>query len=317
MAILKDLGFVACMDKNILYFYDRCQIISNNKNKELARAELDELYQYIKDVTSSYFTDNRLDVSYKYLKQSLLACEHSLPLEFIIDSNPNFSFGMIDDTCPNNADFLTKINWIVYMTRKHLFSKKKNKDFNLSDLADDCEKASNKVQELCKLVGLKSEQIIIYPGFCEYPELYEGNGYHFINLVSDGNNKVFVDCTYRQFFNKTYNNLNRIGIVDMSGCRAGIFMTMTDERKALAEFILKNGWFLASDENIKNYFDGFSLSYRNGLYYEITKDYSYTTKYTADDYRKFIRGLDRQINHEPLESLGFQRTLKPIHQDKY
>ena len=59
-----------------------------------------------------------------------------------------------------------------------------------------------------------------------------------------------------------------------------------------------------TDENIKNYFDGFSLSFRNGTFYDLTEDYSYETPYSPNDYILFINGYDSQYHHEGEEVLG-------------
>jgi len=315
-SVVRSSDYWTNADKHMLYFENKCKLISESKDINDARDELNDMYQYLKDITHEYFNGNELIGGYKYLKQILLNCEQSMPIDFIMESTPNYEIGLMNEEVPNNKDIFYKLNWLVYMTRKHLDQKRKypstrNKSFNELDLADECEKSSNRVMYLAKLMGLKCHQVIIYPGFSEYPELYEGSGYHYINVIEYENQKYIIDCTYRQFFTTTYNNLNRLGIVDVSGCRPGVFMLMDENRKKLAQEILKNGWVLATDENVKNYFDGFAISFRNGLYYIATNDYSYTTKYKVDDYKSFLRGMDSQINRESYETLGFQRTLKP------
>ena len=62
-----------------------------------------------------------------------------------------------------------------------------------------------------------------------------------------------------------------------------------------------------NEENIKNYFDGFAISFRNGTFYDLTEDYSYTTNYSPYDYLRFINGYDSQYHHEGEEVLGYQR----------
>ena len=100
----------------------------------------------------------------------------------------------------------------------------------------------------------------------------------------------------------------------MSGCLPGCFMTMTEDRLNVASTILKKGYMPLTEQNMKNYFDGFALSYRNGLYYEETSDFSFTTPYTGVDYLDFISGKDSQIKHESREVLGFQE--KPLKNPK-
>ena len=56
-------------------------------------------------------------------------------------------------------------------------------------------------------------------------------------------------------------------------------MLMDKDRLKLSKDILEQGYVLLDDKNLKTYLDGFTISYRNGLYYEIMDDFSYTTKY--------------------------------------
>ena len=86
-------------------------------------------------------------------------------------------------------------------------------------------------------------------------------------------------------------------------------MLMDKDRLKLSKDILEQGYVLLDDKNLKNYLDGFTISYRNGLYYEIMDDFSYTTKYTAEDYRIFLRHEDNQVNHECHQVLGYQERL--------
>ena len=84
-------------------------------------------------------------------------------------------------------------------------------------------------------------------------------------------------------------------------------MIMSEERKKVAEVLLKRGWIELDQNVFKHYMDGFAISFRNGLYYEQTNDFSYTTNYTASDYEKFLFGADTQILHEGDEVLGYQK----------
>ena len=86
-------------------------------------------------------------------------------------------------------------------------------------------------------------------------------------------------------------------------------MLLTEERKKFAERLLRDGYVEATDTNLKMYFDGFALSYRNGLYYEDKGEINYETIYTKDDYINFINGFDSQVNHENIEFLGRQQKI--------
>lgn len=85
-------------------------------------------------------------------------------------------------------------------------------------------------------------------------------------------------------------------------------MTLTSNRLKLAKQILKNGYIELNNITGKTYFDGFALSFRNGHFYEQTKDFSYTTPYGLDDYERFLIGSDSQINHESIRTLKLQTT---------
>lgn len=89
------------------------------------------------------------------------------------------------------------------------------------------------------------------------------------------------------------------------------FMKMDETRIEVATSLLTRGWIKLDDINLKAYLDGFTMSFRNGLYYEETEDYSFKPVYTYDDYEMFLREEDNQINHEAREILGYQnRPLK-------
>ena len=91
---------------------------------------------------------------------------------------------------------------------------------------------------------------------------------------------------------------------------------MTKKRLLVAKKILKDGWIELTDDNLKSYLDGFTLFYRNGLYYEKKTNSSYETSYTSKDYNNLITGYDSQVDHEDIETLGFQqRPLQNPHLD--
>lgn len=85
-------------------------------------------------------------------------------------------------------------------------------------------------------------------------------------------------------------------------------MTLTEEKLKLAVSLLEKGYIELTDENGKNYFDTFTLSYRNGLYYEKTNDFTYTTPYTLKDYINFLQGTTSLLKYEDINTLGYQKT---------
>ena len=116
-----------------------------------------------------------------------------------------------------------------------------------------------------------------------------------------------VDITYSQFFKLDKNILNRIGAINFLGCSTGIFMNMTGSRKNVANNLLEKGFIKIENEVMKDYLDGFALSYRNGLYYETTNDYTFKTNYSNEDYLNFLIHNDNQINHENEKFLDIQK----------
>ena len=206
------------------------------------------------------------------------------------------------------------IDKLVFDTRKYLllehgftndFSKFKN-----IDLTNYCHKSSMFIKKICDKNKIKSYILPIYPGYCENNRLYNGNGYHFANIIKNNNRHYLVDVTYSQFFYTVRNNLDRLGIVGTGGCNPGVFMLMTENGRKIANSLITNGYIELNDEVFKVYLDAFTISFRNGLYYENTLDFSYTTAYSVDDYIRFLHGDDNQINYEGKINLGYQK--KPL-----
>ena len=301
--------------EHFLYLDDMASKIK--KSNSLAQKEkfMNDAYAFAKEISPQYFDEYRLLANYKFIKHGILSCEDAMPIDFIMDSTPDFNREQ-NAIIPVNGTIEDKLDYIVFMARKYLDKEVRKRtrgtvEFEHADLTDYCKCASDRINDLCLKLGLRFRQVLINPGFTEYPALYDGSGYHYINMVIVDDKKYIIDTTYRQFFTTTYNNLNRLGIVEISNCRPGVFMMMTPERKKLAAEILKKGWFEATPTNMMYYFDGFAISYRNGLYYQETNDYSYTTGYSHEDYMNFINGVDNQVNYKREELLGLQRTLTP------
>ena len=183
----------------------------------------------------------------------------------------------------------------------------KNINFNNLDLTNYCSVACDYILNICKSLNIKGIKIKIIPGFSDKYQLYYGGRNHYFIILDINNNKYLLDSTYSQFFLLKRNIIDRIGIINLSGCDAGIFMNMDKNRKLVSNKILQDGFIRLDEDTLKQYLDGFAISYRNGLYYENTNDYSYTTNYSAKDYENFLKGLDSQITHEKISYLGYQR----------
>ena len=259
-------------------------------------SNLEELYRFARSIQNDYFIDGNLSNDFNYIAGYVKKAEEDIPKEFIIDSYPIFS---------NDFDSDDKLKNITYNVRSKLLGN------NLNDpLTDKCSYSSNLVSRYASQSDIDSRRVIIYPGFTkEHSLLHFGSGYHAFNIVTVSDKKYIVDLTYRQFFLKDKSSLERIGVCTLFNTMPGKFMTLDDSRKKTALELLKNGYIEMTDENVKNYFDGFALSYRNATYYEDTLDFSFTTNYTPYDYIRFINGEDSQLNHEGIDRLGYQKKV--------
>lgn len=279
--------------------------------------EIKKMYAYAKQVIPEFYIDAYVPCmhpAYKFIRDDLIICEYALEGRFIGDSEPVFDFydnRQIDDySSPESI-----LNYIVHNVRRYLvlshsLNQKRPIDINRLNFENECVVASNKVKELCDQLWLESYVVGVYPGYLKENDLFNGSGFHMCNIVKIEEQYYLIDCSYRQFFTLRQNFLERLGVVQMAGCKPGKFMLMNEERKNVANRVLKNGWTQLDGDVLKHYLDGFTLSFRNGLYYEQTNDFSYSTAYDVDTYIKFLRGEDNQLNHEDREVLGYQK--KPL-----
>lgn len=184
------------------------------------------------------------------------------------------------------------------------------KDINEIDMTNNCIFISKTIKEICDKWHLNSRIIELYPGYDPDARLFGMQGFHYANLLYLNNSIYLIDLSYKQFFKKNSSFLEEIGVIGLCAPLPGIFMLLNEERRKLAEELLKNGFIELKDNKFKLYCDGFTISYRNGLYYENYQD-QYSTSYTDEDYKNFlIHKTDSQINHEPIRYLG---PLKPPH----
>ena len=95
----------------------------------------------------------------------------------------------------------------------------------------------------------------------------------------------------------------------MSGPNPGVYMSLDETKKKVALKILKDGYIILNNDNYKNYLDGFTLSYRNGYYYDLQSKIDYNVCYNIDDYTNFLFNSDNQAMHEDILGLGVQRRF--------
>lgn len=177
-------------------------------------------------------------------------------------------------------------------------------NINEIDMENNCIAVSFFVKEICDEWGINSRVIKIWPGYDADARLFGMAGFHYANIIYIQDKEYLVDLSYKQFFKKNKSFLEEIGVIGLCAPLAGIFMLMDSERKQVAEELLKNGFIELKDNRFKAYCDGFTISYRNGLYYKNTNNL-YSTNYTNQDYINFvINKSDNQINHEAIRCLG-------------
>ena len=259
---------------------------------------MDELYRYVRSIQNDYFRDGNLGTDFNYITRYLRKAEEDLPKKFIMESSPNFNREF-------NSDEEEKLRYIIYNVRSKLLGD--NIDAPLTDM---CSYSSNLLARCANELDLDSRRVIIYPGFTkEHSLLHFGSGYHAFNIITINDKKYIVDLTYRQFFLSDKSSLERIGVCSLFNTLPGKFMTLNESRMETASKILKDGYVEMTDENMKNYFDGFALSFRNATYYDETDDFSFTTLYSPYDYMRFIDEEDSQLNHEGIERLGYQKKV--------
>lgn len=285
----------------------------NQENNLTKKVELvKEAYAYIKTISFQFYDiENKvMNDNFSCLIENLSKFRSNFPPVYIIKNNPIFNLERPFKSFPDhNAEDI--LNALVKQTRIMLYKKinhnsKINKSLADLDLTNYCSLANLYITKLCKKYKIKNKSIKIEPGFQKNSLLFNGHGYHYVNIIDIEDKSYLIDCTYSQFFLLRDNILEQNGIPYYKTCYPGFYMLMTPERLQVVNKILTYGWIYLSDENLKNYLDGFTLSYRNGLYYEDTNDFSFTTNYDANDYHNFLKGQDNMLSYEPTRHLGFQ-----------
>lgn len=295
--------------QEIKKYYTYMQKLRNTDSKI---KNIEQLYYYVKHISSElYSKDENFEKNYFAITSLVLKCERLLSNEYVIDINSNYN--------PDNNLFVCEKNpedILIYITNnaRNFICSKANHQLNLSldkiNMVGQCLPVSNYIESLCKKIGIKSKKISLLPGFTKTPILCNGLKQHYAVIVQIEEKEYLIDCTYAQFFQLNRCILERLGIPKLSGCLCGAFMIMNDSRRKVADKILKDGWIRLDNITLKNYMDGFALSYRNGLYYEQTNDFSYEINYSSHNYKKFLDGEDSQLNHESEFVLDFQK--KPL-----
>ncbi len=287
------------------------RVFGLNNSEDIIRYS-NEFYKGLKEIAAYYYPDEEVPFYYRNLVRDIFLFERFLPQDYLF-SFQSHDFSKILDKPISLKNEEAILNYLVDQTRNFLFDKvsfdRTIFPYESYDLQNQCVEAADFLTECSAKMGIESRRIIIYPCFQRNSGVMGGN-IHAFSLVKINESTYLVDCTYSQFFTIYRCNLNRIGVPLFAGCAPGTFMQYDSFYQEMAQNLLNRGWVKYDDKILKAYLDGFLLSYRNGLFYQRTKDFSFTTNYTALDYENFIYGKDNLFQHEKKEELGFQ--LKPL-----
>lgn len=262
-------------------------------------------------------------VSETYLFPKLMACRDIIPPRYIIQYKPNFQND--NDLLGRKARCIQRKNFdsdeeyldmIVLIARKKIFDdiydleKFNNMDgFKAIDVSDRCYTYSRFCNQLLKnnkWYGLSSAIKEITAGFDRRNVADNALLRHYYIDLSLNDKKYIIDLTYSQFFLSSENILEYLGMTYADLPLPGIYMLQDEKRLKVARTLLERGWIEATDENIKSYFDGFALSFRNGYFYEQLGNSNFITPYTAKDYESFIVGYNSQLSIEGKSCIGYQ-----------
>lgn len=257
-------------------------------------------YDELKRLSPENYNGSSLSQDYKNTVNLLTDIEWHAPVHYICYVKDGFIY---------NNNIITEI---INRACQEVFYGYLDKEF---DYTGFCNEVALEISGLCKKLGIDHQTIIIDPlfdkmSYSPFEEMLGDSVRHFASLVQLNNKKYLVDPTYRQFFMINQNNINRIGVPYLNSCNPGFFMMRNKSYKKIAQHLINFGWIEATDQNLKAYFDGFAISFRNGIYYEDMKGFIFKTDYQAEDYISFLNGKGSQLEKEPVISLG--RQMRPL-----
>lgn len=279
--------------------------VIRSRGTSLAYDHLIAIYEYLKEVAPEFYKNGQMDWNYRTILHGVYAMERVyLPDDKIINFEPHH-FDSDPKLRKDRKDHENILNYIVDRTRKYLIGIGANTD----DLERFCNASAWFVYDLATLLNIKAEVEILIPGFQSLSLGIPGS--HCYTVITLQDKTYLIDCTYSQYFLYKRCISEKIGVPLSPNCRPGKFMMMNESRRNVARKILEDGWIELTDDVLKDYLDGFALSFRNGLYYESTEDFSFVTPYTAKDYREFLEGENNQAVIEGEENVSIQfRPLK-------
>ncbi len=296
-------------------------ICYNDKSMK-AMNSINTMYRYLKEVSNKFYNKetNSMNELYGNLLWVSINCKNRISDElYIIPTKDIYKFqkNFPYENNMNNFEETKILDYIIHETYD-IYQRYRGfypQNFETYDLTNSCYIISKIVQKLCNEHHIKCKTIKIDAGFSSKYQLFDGYGFHYFNIAELNSNQYIVDCTYKQFFLANENMIECLGIPFFTPPLAGCFMMMDEERCKVAKEILKSGYTLITPASLKHYLDGFTLSFRNGLYYEETINATYTTSYTYNQYLEFLYTDASLLDYENIELLGYQK--RPLKNSKF
>lgn len=252
---------------------------------------------------------------------ALIDCRNSLLDKLIIHYEPHYRTFL---TNPNfkNLDGEELLNAIILYIRNQYAKTTTYKEkyenirgFKGLNLTNRCFEFSQQISKILTDLNIENKIYEITPGFCQ-SSIKNRIVYHDIVIASINSTKYLIDASYSQFFNLKDNVLDALGIYNFGLPFPGIYMLQTKSRMQTAKTLLTQGWIKLTPQVIKDYFDGFALSYRNGLYWIDNGTNGYTTNYDENDYKRFLTTDEySQLRYEKKEHLGIQEVVDHSHSE--
>ncbi len=284
-----------------LEYYIYLEEISKKINNDNGNKLLTEAYNFLSEVSHDYYIDGQMHNLYSFLQDEVIECEKKVD-KYITDVKTNSSSDTLID---NIVSLGRKSLEVSHSSRRHI------RPIDDIDLGGACEEASQYIKNICDGLNIVNFMIDLEPGYSKELALFNGDGYHYFNILLINHDYYLVDLTYKQFFLERNNIIDRINLPLFCGCLPGVYMMMDKERSKVAEEILKKGYIKLDDKILKDYLDGFTMSYRNGIYYQ---NHDFDELYTIDQYIEFLSGESNMGEYENINEMG--RLKRPIKKGK-
>ena len=281
-----------------------------------------DIHKQISEMNKAFSLTRNSLIAYpdleEVLTENLIKCNKTMSDFYIMAFNPNFKPLTHNEILAlrkklqkkyfDNYSFLTDfITFIRTQISIQDWSKYATIDFKRIRMNRYHTSICQMVKETLNELGIDSKIHYIYLGFDKDSGLKGRLLAHPFNLVKLRDTYFILDLSYQDFFLLKDNMINSLGIKGYPNPLPGIYMLQSKSRMSTAGDLLNCGYIELNEKNYKNYFDGFALSFRNGLYYD-NREISYTTDYSSTDYKMFLSRRDSQVKREGIMVLGTQKN---------